>query len=47
MPVPKYDVTVFPDGSWHTGITPFPERPDAKGGELAVVVGNTWSRRGW
>jgi hypothetical protein len=25
MPMPNYGVTVFQDGSWHTGIEPYPE----------------------
>ncbi len=38
MPLPKYDVTVFQDGSWHSGITPFPTKPDAKGEDLKSLL---------
>ncbi len=38
LPLPKYDVTVFQDGSWHSGITPFPEKPDAKGEDLQSLL---------
>ena len=31
MPIHAYDVTVGQDGSWHSGITPFPEKPEARG----------------
>ena len=34
MPMPDYDVTGGQDGSWHPGITPFPENPEARGGDL-------------
>ncbi len=38
MPLPKYDVTVFEDGSWHSGITPFPKEPDATGEDLQSLL---------
>ena len=31
MPMPDYDVTVGQDGSWHSGVTLFPENPEARG----------------
>ena len=34
MPLPDYDVTVGPDGSWHSGFTLFPENPEASGEDL-------------
>jgi hypothetical protein len=33
MPLP-YGVTVFQDGSWHTGIVPYPENPAFSGKDL-------------
>ena len=38
MPLPEYDVTVFQDGSWHSGITRFPRKPDAKGENLQSLL---------
>jgi len=34
MPMPDYDVTVGQDGSWHSGVTRFPENPEARGEDL-------------
>ncbi|KKL10210.1 hypothetical protein LCGC14_2558130 [marine sediment metagenome] len=34
MPMSNYGVTVFQDGSWHSGIEPFPEDPKAEGDDL-------------
>ena len=34
MPIPKYDVTVFQDGSWHSGVHLYPEKVDVEGGDL-------------
>ena len=34
MPMPNYGVTVGQNGSWHSGVTPFPEDPDARGEDL-------------
>ncbi len=34
MPMPDYDVTVGQDGSWHSGVEPFAEAPEASGGDL-------------
>ena len=34
MPMPDYGVTVGQDGSWHTGVTLFPDAPDARGQDL-------------
>jgi hypothetical protein len=34
MPMPAYDVTVGQDGSWHSGATLFPEKPEARGDDL-------------
>ena len=34
MPMPDYDVTVGQDGSWHSGVTRFPEKPEARGEDL-------------
>ena len=34
MPMPDYGVTVGQDGSWHSGIVPFPEEPEATGNDL-------------
>ena len=34
MPMPDYGVTVFQNGSWHSGIKPFPEDPEAEGDDL-------------
>ena len=34
MPMPDYDVTVGQDGSWHYGVTRFPEKPEARGDDL-------------
>ena len=38
LPLPKYNVTVFEDGSWHSGVTPFPKEPDAKGDDLQSLL---------
>ena len=38
LPLPKYDVTVFQDGSWHSGITRFSTKPDAKGENLQSLL---------
>jgi hypothetical protein len=34
MPMPDYDVTVGQEGAWHSGVTLFPERPEARGDDL-------------
>ena len=34
MPMPNYDVTVGGNGEWHSGVTPFPENPEARGDDL-------------
>jgi len=34
MPMPKYGVTVFQDGSWHTGVESYPENPAISGKDL-------------
>jgi hypothetical protein len=34
MPMPKYSVTVFQDGSWHSGVEPYPENPSVSGDDL-------------
>ena len=34
MPMPDYDVTVGQDGSWHSGVTLFPQNPEARGDDL-------------
>ena len=34
MPMPKYGVTIFQDGSWHTGVEPYPENPAVSGKDL-------------
>ena len=34
MPMSDYSVTVFQDGSWHSGVTQFPENPEAGGEDL-------------
>jgi hypothetical protein len=34
MPMPKYGVTVFQDGSWHIGVEPYPENPAVSGQNL-------------
>lgn len=34
MPMPDYGVTVGQNGSWHSGIVPFPEEPEARGDDL-------------
>jgi len=34
MPIPNYGVTVFQDGSWHTGVEPYPENPAVSGQDL-------------
>ena len=34
MPLCHYSVTVFQDGSWHTGIEPYPENPAVSGKDL-------------
>ena len=34
MPMPNYEVTVGQDGSWHSGVTPFPENPEVRGDDL-------------
>ncbi len=34
MPLSDYDVTVGQDGSWHSGVTLFPENPEARGEDL-------------
>ncbi|NQU26102.1 MAG: hypothetical protein HQ567_32855 [Candidatus Nealsonbacteria bacterium] len=34
MPMPDYGVTVSEDGSWHSGVKPFPEEPAARGDDL-------------
>jgi hypothetical protein len=34
MPMPDYDVTVGQDGSRHSGVTRFPENPEARGEDL-------------
>jgi hypothetical protein len=34
MPLPDYHVTVFQDGSWHSGIKLYPTSPDTSGQDL-------------
>lgn len=34
MPIPEYDVTVGQNGSWHSGVDPFAENPEASGEDL-------------
>jgi hypothetical protein len=34
MPMPEYGVTVGQNGSWHSGVKPFPENPEARGDDL-------------
>ena len=34
MPIPEYGVTVGQDGSWHSGVSPFAENPEAGGEDL-------------
>ena len=34
MSMPEYGVTVGQNGSWHSGIVPFPEEPEARGDDL-------------
>jgi hypothetical protein len=34
MPMPDYGVTVGQDGSWHSGVTVFPENPEVRGHDL-------------
>jgi hypothetical protein len=34
MPMPNYDVTLGQDGSWYSGVKPFPEAPEASGDDL-------------
>ena len=38
MPMPDYDVTVFPDGSWHSGVRPYPTEVEAKGEDLRSLL---------
>jgi hypothetical protein len=34
VPMPAYNVTVFEDGSWHSGVERFPKAPEASGQDL-------------
>ena len=34
MPISSYDVTVFHDGGWHSGVQLYPEKVEAKGDNL-------------
>ncbi len=34
MAIPGYDVTVGGNGSWHSGVEPFPVEPEARGDDL-------------
>lgn len=34
MPIPKYDVTVFQDGSWHSGTVLYPTNPETSGQDM-------------
>ena len=34
MPIHEYGIMVGQNGSWHSGITPFPENPEARGEDL-------------
>ena len=38
MQLPRYDVTVFRDGSWHSGTAPFRSDPDAKEEDLRSLL---------
>jgi hypothetical protein len=34
MPLPDYQVTVFQDGSWHSGVKLYPTEPETSGRDL-------------